>query len=101
MNVRAEAEKGEKAQRLLDSESWKEAFVATRQAILEKWAASPIRDQEGQHELRLLIKLMDDLEGHIKSVANTGKLAKAQIEEENRAKELAKRAIAGLASWVR
>lgn len=101
MTPEKEAEEGDKAQRLLDSEAWKNAFVATRQAILEKWATSPVRDQEGQHELRLLIKLMDDLEGHIRSVANTGKLARAQIVQENKAKEFAKKALQGLASWAR
>ena len=100
MTLEAEAAKGTKARLLLESEIYKEAFTKTRQAIMDTWASSPIRDAEGQHELRLMLKLLDDVNGYIVSVANTGKLAQAQIEHENKAKEMAKRVFKGLGSLI-
>jgi hypothetical protein len=101
MNLHADLEKGGRADQLIKSEAYQDAFKGVRQAILETWASSPIRDSEGQHELRLMLKLLEDLNGHIVSMVNTGKLAAAQIQHENKAKEMAKRAIEGISSVFR
>jgi hypothetical protein len=100
MSLVVDVAKGTRAQQLLDSDIYRDALVGVRNGILEAWATSPIRDQEGQHELRLMLKLLDDLQGHIISMANTGKLAKAQIEHENKLKEMAKKAVDGLSSLI-
>ncbi len=88
-NLHKELELGAKAKRLLDDEIYQTAFNGVRQAIHDKWAASPIRDVEGQNQLRLMLKLLGDLEANIVEIANTGTLSEIQIEQE---KTLAKRA---------
>jgi hypothetical protein len=76
-----EASIGLKAERLLEELSPYTGMV--RQAILDKWQNSPIGDKEGQHELRLMIKLLTDLEANIKTAIDTGKLARIQLERES------------------
>jgi hypothetical protein len=101
MNLHADLEKGSRADVLIKSQAYQDAYNGVRQAILETWASSPIRDSEGQHELRLMLKLLDDLNGHIVSMVNTGKLAGAQIEHENKAKAYAKKVLDGVSSVFR
>jgi ArsR family metal-binding transcriptional regulator len=48
-----------------------------------------------------MLKLLEDLNGHIVSMVNTGKLASAQIQHENKAKEYAERLLKGVASVFR
>ena len=82
MNAEQEIVRGLQAQSILDSEIYKECVNQVREAIISQWEASPIRDREGQHELRLMLKLLNDLQANIKTVADTGKLAKIQIERD-------------------
>lgn len=92
MNTQAELDRGFKAQQLLDNEIYQESIQTVREAIIAQWAESPIRDHEGQHELRLMLKLLNDLTANIKTVADTGKLAQIQIERESKFKQV-KRAV--------
>lgn len=95
-----EIERGARARALLDSPVYLEALKAVRDGIYEQWAKSPIRDIEGQTSLRLMLKLLDDLEGNINRVATTGKLAAAQREHELSMKERAKKLARGLLDRV-
>lgn len=61
---------------------------AVKQGILDAWANSPIRDKEGQNELRLMLKLLSDLHNNIRQVAHTGKLAQIEIERSKPKKAL-------------
>lgn len=58
-------------------------FDILETAILDKWKDSPIADIDGQHELRVMLKLLGDLKGNIQNVIDTGKVAKHIIEQEN------------------
>lgn len=100
MNLHEQSAKGTRAQQLIESDIYRDGIKGVRQAILDTWSSSPIRDVEGQHELRLMLKLLDDLEGHIVSMVNSGKLANVQIEQESKMKEMMKRASQGLSSLV-
>jgi hypothetical protein len=84
MTLEKDAEVGRQAEMLLDNPIYKDSIAAVQSAIITAWQASPIRDKEGQHELKLMLKLLGDLEANIKRVAETGKLAKLQIEQEKR-----------------
>lgn len=96
MTLYEQAAKGTRAELLLKSDVYRDANEIVRKAILEKWASSPISDREGQHELRLMLKLLDDLHGNIISMVNTGKLATAQIQHENKLQAAAKAALKGI-----
>ena len=83
-NVFKESELGARAEALLRDETYQNAVRSVREGIHLKWANSPVADVEGQHELRLMLKLLDDIESNIFEVVRTGKLAAAQIEQEKK-----------------
>lgn len=83
MDLNTELRRGEIAASLLDNEIYKEAIQSVQDGIVHAWSNSPIRDKEGQSELRLMLKLLTDLQRNIETVMQTGKLAKIQIERES------------------
>lgn len=91
MSTQTELERGHKATMLLENEIYRECVGKLRESIVEAWANSPIRDIDGQHELKLMLKLLDDLQTNIKTIADTGKLAQLQIERESAIKRVARR----------
>jgi hypothetical protein len=84
MDLSQELQRGAQAQSILDSEVYKDCVSQVRNAIITAWENSPVRDTEGQHELRLMLKLFNDLQTNIKTVADTGKLAKLHVESESK-----------------
>ena len=88
-----ESERGARAERLMKDEMLQEAFNKVEDGIVQKWKESPIRDAEGQATLRLLHKCLNDVRGYIKEVAETGKLANVQLDNERTLRERAKSAV--------
>jgi hypothetical protein len=86
-------ERGDKARDLWENEVFSDARQAVRQAILDTWATSPVADKEGQHELRLMLKLLNDLEANIQRVLADGQMAKVEIQRSTA--EKARRMIRG------
>lgn len=86
-----EASRGSRAKAVLESDIYKESVASVRSAIFEKWESCPIRDKEGQHELKIMLKLLKEVESHLKTVMETGKMATIQLENERTLKERAKR----------
>lgn len=82
MELEQEYTRGQKAKEILENEIYKEAFLMMREGIIKAWEDSPVRDTEGQHELKLMVKLLNDLQKNFEDVMNTGKLAKIQIDRE-------------------
>lgn len=74
-----EIERGRQARTLLESDAYQRATLRVRQGIHEKWSMSPVADVEGQHELRLILKAMDDIEGNLIQEMKTGELASEQL----------------------
>lgn len=81
MSLESEISEGNRAGLLLND--LKPYFDMVELAILDTWKKSPVADEKGQHELRLMIKLLNDLQANIKTAIDTGKLASVQIEREN------------------
>jgi ABC-type siderophore export system fused ATPase/permease subunit len=90
MNVYEEDSRGRQANELLENSLFREAIDTIRQSLVDKWLSSPVRDIEGQHELRLMAKLLGDIEGYIENVAKTGKMAAIQLEKEQNIERLRK-----------
>jgi hypothetical protein len=84
MNPHEEVQQGYLAKQLLENEVFKSAFENVRVGIYEKWKSCPVRDVQGQHELKLMDKLLGELEGYIKQVVDTGKMAEIQLENERK-----------------
>lgn len=82
MSIEHDLTRGRIAQSLLENEVYVEAVSAVRSAIINQWESCPIRDTEGQHELKLMLKLLGDLQSNIKTAMETGKLAKVHLERE-------------------
>ena len=80
MTIEKEIERGIHADQLLDHYLYKEAIATVKSTITDQWSSSPIRDKEGAHELRLMLHCLNAIEQHIKTVAETGKMAKIQRE---------------------
>jgi hypothetical protein len=90
MNVYEEDARGKQAADLLENSIYREAIDTLRQSLVDKWRSCPIRDKEGQHELKLMDKLVGDIEGYIANIAKTGKMAAIQLEQEQKVQKLRK-----------
>ncbi len=61
-----------------------ESFDLVRTAILEKWELTPLRDKEGAHELKLMLKLLGDVRANLEQAVADGKLAAAELKQQAR-----------------
>lgn len=81
MSLDTDIQQGNHAERVLaDTGVY---FDMVEAAILTAWKKSPVADEKGQHELRLMLKLLDDVKANLTTAIQSGKLAKIQIEQEN------------------
>lgn len=78
--------RGERAKRLLEDEMIAGAFDAVHGAIVRKWEETPLRDRDGAHELRLMLKLLKDVRVNLETAVRDGKLSALHIEQEKRKK---------------
>lgn len=82
IKLAGESERGIKARAVLENVIYKEAFQMVEQGIIEAWKNAPIRDVEGQTNLKLMQKLLTDLRAYIEEAAETGKMAAITLEQE-------------------
>lgn len=75
-----------KAQALLNDDELNAAFAAVRETLLARIEECPIRDRDGVHELKLQLKLLNDVRANLQSVVNTGKVIEYRISMLERAK---------------
>lgn len=81
MTQHMDAERGDRAKRLLDSELMQEAFTKLEAAYADAWARTKPEDREArEHQYRLMLALRQ-VRGHIETVAANGSLARAQLRE--------------------
>lgn len=93
MSIDNELRKGEQARQIIESELYQEAKGSVRQAIIDKWIACPMRDREGAHELKIMLKLLGEVTGYIETAMQTGKMAAIQLESERKVSMFAKSGI--------
>lgn len=84
MNLQAELDHGIKAEKLLKDETLTQAFEDVRQAILQKWENAPLRDKEGAHELKIMLKLLTNVRSSLEQALANGKLAAEELKMLNR-----------------
>jgi len=65
----------EHAQRLLNDELLQEAFDTLREDLMNRWTHSGSTDLEARESIWLAIRLLDRIDGHIKSIVETGHMA--------------------------
>jgi hypothetical protein len=71
--------RADRAKRLLEDEELTKAFTAVREALLERFESCPIRDIEGQHEIKLMLKLLGDVRANLHSVVDNGKVIEYRL----------------------
>lgn len=77
-------DRAQRVKRLLNDPELKDAFENTRTAIFQKIEQTPIRDTEGLTQLRLCLKLLNDVRANLDQIVNDGKLAEFKIQEEKK-----------------
>lgn len=83
MDLHEEQQRGEQARMLLDNPIYTETMQSVRDGIIQAWENAPLRDKEGANELKLMLKLLGDVQRNIETVMQTGKMAQIQIERES------------------
>lgn len=84
MRLEEQIQRGTKADALLTDPDLSAAFDSVRQAILDKIEQAPLRDADGVHQLRLMLKLLRDVRANLETAVRDGKMAahKLKIEQE-------------------
>jgi hypothetical protein len=80
MNDQSLSLRGREAQALLDNPMLAEAMATMRQATIDQWKETDLRDQQGQLLLLQLAKVTDRFEGLLRGIVDTGKLAQRRID---------------------
>lgn len=88
MDQSLEISRGQQAAELMEHPLLVEAFEVLRSQYLSAWETSPVRDAAGREELWRLMKSLSAVEGHLKTVAETGKLARLQVEQDSLMKRM-------------
>lgn len=84
MTLQEDLTRGQKADRLLHDPTLCEAFDLVRDAIIQKWETTPLRDRDGAHELKLMLKLLGDVRANLEQAVADGKLAAAELKQQAR-----------------
>tara|TARA_R110000824_G_scaffold368494_1_gene557823 strand:+ start:795 stop:1043 length:249 start_codon:yes stop_codon:yes gene_type:complete len=66
----------EHAKRLLNDELLKEAFDVLKEDLMNRWNHSGSTDLEARESIWLAMRLLDRIHGHIKSIIESGHMAK-------------------------
>lgn len=80
MSLEKDIERAQHAKRLLADPLIQGAFVTLAQTLHEAWERCPIRDREGQHELRLMLELLGQLKSYFDLAISDGELAAQTIK---------------------
>ena len=69
-------ERERRAKGLLENPLFKEAFDVLREDLMNRWTHSGSTDLEARESIWLAIRLLERIHGHIKSIVETGHMAK-------------------------
>ena len=66
----------QKAQAFINDPLFRESFDVLREDLMNRWSHSGSTDLEARESIWLAIRLLERIEGHIKSIVETGHMAK-------------------------
>ena len=69
-------ERERRAQSLINDELLNEAFALLKEDLMNRWSNSGSTDLEARESIWLAIRLLDRIDGHIKSIVETGQMNK-------------------------
>jgi hypothetical protein len=84
MNLTDDMQRATRARALLADETLLAAKAEVERVIHDAWATAPIRDREGAHELKLMLKALSDVWALLEQAITDGKLAEIELDELNR-----------------
>lgn len=76
-----EAQRGQNALSVLTNDVYQEAYQQQRDEYIRQWIESPARDVEGREFIWKLLKNLDAVDAHLRTVMETGKMAVITINE--------------------
>jgi len=84
LSLQTDVDRAQHAERLLQDPLLTESFELVRKAIVEKWEMTPLRDRDGAHELKLMLKLLGDVRANLEQAVADGKLAAEELRQQAR-----------------
>jgi len=80
-SLHQEVKQGRDAEYLLDNPVFQQTFDYLKGAYFKAWEQTSVEDSQSRENVWMMYKTLDTVHGHIKTYADTGKLAKKQLEE--------------------
>lgn len=80
MTIEADLDRAARAKAVIDNPTFQESFDLVRQAIHEQWESAPIRDHDGAHELKLMLKLLGDVKAQLERAIADGTIAAHELD---------------------
>lgn len=77
-------DRGAKAEALLNSDMFKEAFATVRELLLKRLEEWSFEDPQGAEKTRLMLKLLRDVRANIEQAAKDGKFSSLRLDHERR-----------------
>jgi len=74
-------ERERRAPNLINDPLFQESFEVLRKDLLDRWSASGSTELEARESIWLAMRLLDRIEGHIKSIVETGHMNKVMEEQ--------------------
>ena len=74
-------ERERRAKSLIDDPLLNEAFDILKEDLMNRWNHSGSTDLEARESIWLAIRLLERIEGHIKSIVETGHMAKVMEKQ--------------------
>lgn len=84
MNLDQRNREGDEARQVLENPAFVRAFEAIEQEHIEAWKNSPARDRDGRESLWTTVKLLHKLKGTLEASMMDGKLARVELEHQER-----------------
>lgn len=76
LDATTEIDRAARAKRLLEDPLFVEAADTVRNALVDRWRTSPVRDAEGRETAFLMLRMLDEVVSHLASVISTGEMAR-------------------------
>lgn len=76
-------DRGIKAERIINDPLYVDAYEQVKAAILSAWESAPVRDREGQHELKLMLKALADVRAVFERAITDGKIVADDLKRKS------------------
>lgn len=82
MSAQEELERALRAEKLLADPELKAAFANVRAAIVDRIEQCPMRDTEGAEKLRIMLRLLRDVQANLEGAVADGKVVQLRLSED-------------------